>query len=92
MSEFPKFRQDEYPTLYIEQTDKDLAKQINPNFRYSHFKTIARGGKSLIQSCRDQHLGRVICYKSLLPELTKAIVTRSACISHAAAPQYHAHL
>ena len=68
MSEFPKFRQDEYPTLYIEQTDKDLAQQINPNFRYSHFKTIAKGGKSLIQSCSDQHLGRVICYKSLLPE------------------------
>ena len=68
MSEFPKFKQDEYPTLYIEQTDRDLAKKINPNFRYSHFKTIARGGKSLIQSCQDQHLGRIICYKSLLPE------------------------
>ncbi len=68
MSEFPKFKQDDYPKLYTEQTDKDLAKQINPNFRYSHFKTIAKGGKSLIQSCRDQHLGRVICYKSLLPE------------------------
>lgn len=68
MSEFPKFRQDDYPSLYIEQTDKDLAQHINPNFRYSHFKTIAKGGKSLIQSCRDQHLGRVICYKSLLPE------------------------
>jgi len=68
MSEFPKFRQDEYPKLYIEQTDKDLAKEIDPNFRYMHFKTIARGGKSLIQSCKDMHLGRVVCYKSLLPE------------------------
>lgn len=68
MSEFPKFSQSEYPILYIEQTDKDLAKHPNPNFRYTHFTTIAKGGKSLIQSCRDQHLGRLVCYKSLLPE------------------------
>ncbi len=68
MSEFPKFKQEDYPKLYIEQTDKDLAKKVDPNFRYAYFKTIAKGGKSLIQSCKDMHLGRVICYKSLLPE------------------------
>lgn len=68
MSEFPKFSQNDYPTLYIEQTDKDLPEKLSQNFRYSHFKTIAKGGKSLIQSCRDQYLGRIICYKSLLPE------------------------
>lgn len=68
MSDFPKFKQADYPTLYLEQTDKELPKELDPNFRYSHFKTIAKGGKSLIQSCKDMHLGRVICYKSLLPE------------------------
>jgi len=68
MSEFPKFKQEDYPKLYIEQTDKELAKKIDPNFRYAYFKTIAKGGKSLIQSCKDMHLGRVVCYKSLLPE------------------------
>lgn len=71
MSEFPKFKQADYPKLYIEQTDKELAKKIDPNFRYAYFKTIAKGGKSLIQSCKDMHLGRVICYKSLLPEFAE---------------------
>ncbi|MBX2847778.1 MAG: serine/threonine protein kinase [Acidiferrobacterales bacterium] len=68
MSEFPKFKQADYPKLYIEQTDKELPEKIDSNFRYAYFKTIARGGKSLIQSCKDMQLGRVICYKSLLPE------------------------
>ena len=67
MSEFPKFRQADYPTLYLEQTDKDLVKTLDPNLRYAYFKTIAKGGKSLIRSCKDMHLGRVVCYKSLLP-------------------------
>jgi len=83
MSEFPKFRQDEYPKLYIEQTDKDLPKEIDPNFRYSHFKTIARGGKSLIQSCRDMHLGRVICYKSLLPEFANDSIEQKRLLREA---------
>ena len=68
MSEYPKFRQADYPKLYLEQTDKDLAKSLHPNLRYAYFKTIAKGGKSLIQSCKDLHLGRVVCHKSLLPE------------------------
>jgi len=67
MKEYPKFKPKEYPTLFTEQTDKDLAQTLNPNFRYTHFSTIAKGGKSLIQSCRDTHLNRVVCYKSLLP-------------------------
>ena len=28
-----------------------------------------RGGKSLIMSCKDLHLSRVVCYKTLRPEL-----------------------
>ena len=68
MSEFPKFKQADYPKLYLEQTDKDLSKSLHPSFRYAYFKTIAKGGKSLIQSCKDLHLGRVVCHKSLKPE------------------------
>ena len=68
MSEYPKLKLPDQTTLFIEQTDKDLAQKIDPNFRYAYFKTIARGGKSLIQSCKDMQLNRVICYKSLLPE------------------------
>ncbi len=68
MSEYPKFKLPDNQTIFIEQTDKDLATKNDHNFRYAYFKTIAKGGKSLIQSCRDMHLNRVICYKSLLPE------------------------
>lgn len=68
MDEYPKLKLADGPQLFIEETDKDLAQSLNPNFRYSHFKTVAKGGKSLIQSCRDMHLNRVVCYKSLLPE------------------------
>ena len=68
MSEYPKFKLPDNPTLFVEQTDKELATKIDLNFRYAYFKTIAKGGKSLIQACKDMHLNRVICYKSLLPE------------------------
>ena len=68
MSEYPKLKLPDKPQLFIEQTDKALAKKADPNFRYAYFKTIAKGGKSLIQSCKDLHLNRDICYKSLLPE------------------------
>jgi len=68
MSEYPKLKLPDEPTLFIEQTDKELATKADPNFRYAYFKTIAKGGKSLIQSCKDLHLNRVVCHKSLLPE------------------------
>jgi serine/threonine-protein kinase len=71
MNEFPKFKQADYPTLYLEQTDQELAKNLDPNIRYAYFKTIAKGGKSLIQSCKDLHLGRVVCHKSLRSEFAR---------------------
>ncbi|XXK60075.1 hypothetical protein ACMAY9_06345 [Porticoccaceae bacterium nBUS_09] len=83
MSEFPKFRQADYPKLYLEQTDKDLAKSLHPSLRYAYFKTIAKGGKSLIQSCKDLHLGRVVCHKSLLPEFANdPIEQKGCCVRH----------
>lgn len=69
MSEYPKLKLPEKQApLIIEQTDKGLAQKIDPNFRYAYFQTVAKGGKSLIQSCKDLHLNRTVCYKSLLPE------------------------
>jgi eukaryotic-like serine/threonine-protein kinase len=68
MTSFPKLRIDEYAMVYLEDTDRALPTKINQNTRYAYFKTIAKGGKSLIQSCKDMHLGRTICYKKLLPE------------------------
>lgn len=54
--------------LYAEDTDMPLPEKLNPNTRYAFFSTIAKGGKSVIQSCRDLHLRRTVCYKSLRPE------------------------
>ena len=63
-------RSKSYPGVYLRDTDKTLPSHVanHNNLRYTHFKTIARGGKCLIQSCRDSHLSRTVCYKSLHPE------------------------
>lgn len=67
MLEFPQQNVEE-PHLYAEETDKPLPETLNPKTRYAFFSTIAKGGKSLIQSCRDLHLRRTVCYKTLRPE------------------------
>lgn len=59
---------DDYPVVYLKDTDKPLPKRIHPHTRYAYFKTIARGGRSIIQSCKDLHLMRLVCYKTLKPE------------------------
>ncbi|MFV8818782.1 serine/threonine protein kinase [Haliea sp. E17] len=90
MLEFPQQKDADTP-LYAEDTDAPLPEQLNPNTRYAYFSTIAKGGKSLIKSCRDLHLRRTICYKSLRPEfINDPIETRrllreariSACLQH----------
>jgi len=83
MSEYPKFKLPEFPTLVVEQTDKDLAKKLDVNFRYAYFKTIAKGGKSLIQSCKDMHLNRIVCYKSLLPEFADDLTEQKRLLREA---------
>ena len=45
--------------------------RLKNNTRYIYFKEIARGGKCIIQSCKDLHLCRVVCYKQLRPELAE---------------------
>lgn len=83
MSKFPKFKQADYPKLYLEQTDKELSKNSQSNFRYAYFKTIARGGKSLIQSCKDMHLGRIVCHKSLLAEFADDAIEQKRLLREA---------
>lgn len=67
MPEFAQQKEAVTP-LYAEETDAPLPEKLNPNTRYAYFSTIAKGGKSLIKSCRDLHLRRTICYKTLRPE------------------------
>ncbi len=68
MPEFPELPVKEYAQVYKEDTDKTLPQKLDTNLRYGFFSTIATGGKSLIKSCRDMHLGRFVCYKTLKPE------------------------
>lgn len=66
---FPK-PQDKYPVLYLKDTDIALPQHVvNNKMRYGYFTPIAKGGKCLIQSCKDFHLSRVVAHKSLRPEL-----------------------
>jgi serine/threonine protein kinase len=66
---FPK-PQDKYPVVYLADTDLDLPDHVvNNTMRYTQFKTVAKGGKCLIQSCKDYHLSRVVAHKSLLKEI-----------------------
>ena len=68
MTSFPEPPSDEYAILYLENTDRELPLKLNPNMRYAYFKTIAKGGKAIIQSCKDLNLSRTVCYKKLRPE------------------------
>lgn len=70
MHEFPQKNVGD-SRLYAEETDAPLPETLNPKTRYAFFSTIATGGKSVIQSCRDLHLRRTVCYKSLRPEFVK---------------------
>ena len=60
---------DRLEQLYVEETDRKLPDKIDVRTRYAFFSTLARGGKCLIQSCKDLHLSRTICYKSLHKEI-----------------------
>ena len=68
MRELPEQPQDDYPRILFEDTDRPLPERLHQGTRYIHFKTLAKGGKSIIQTCRDLHLARTICWKKLKPE------------------------
>lgn len=67
MLEFPQPQKGD-SKLYLEDTDAPLPEKLNPNTRYAFFSTIATGGKSVVRSCRDLHLSRTVCYKTLRSE------------------------
>ncbi|MET0066571.1 MAG: serine/threonine-protein kinase [Candidatus Thiodiazotropha sp.] len=65
-----KFQQPpkEQNDVFLEDTDRPLPEVLNPSTRYMFLGEIAKGGKSLIQSCKDLYLSRVVAYKTLRPE------------------------
>ncbi|MBT5718821.1 MAG: hypothetical protein HOI69_04685, partial [Gammaproteobacteria bacterium] len=60
-----------------------MPEKIDPRTRYAFFSTIATGGKSLIKSCKDLHLSRFICYKTLKPEFAKDEIEQKRLIREA---------
>ncbi|MFT6094321.1 MAG: serine/threonine-protein kinase [Pseudohongiellaceae bacterium] len=72
-----------YESVFLEETDKALPEKIDPRTRYAFFSTIAKGGKSLIKSCKDLHLSRFVCYKTLRPEFANDKVERLRLIREA---------
>ena len=82
MLEFPEPPKG-FSDIYLEDTDQDLPARIDPNTRYAYFQTIAKGGKSLIQSCKDLHLSRVIAYKTLRAEFAKDQVEQKRLLREA---------
>jgi len=58
----------EYSNIFLEETDRPLPEVLNQNTRYMFLGDIAKGGKSLIKSCKDMHLSRVVAYKTLRSE------------------------
>ena len=56
---------------------------MDPNLRYAFFSTIATGGKSSIKSCKDLHLSRFVCYKTLRPEFADDEVEQQRLIREA---------
>ncbi len=82
MLEFPEPPKS-YSSVFLEETDKPLPEKIDPRTRYAFFSTIATGGKSLIKSCKDLHLSRFICYKTLKPEFAKDEIEQKRLIREA---------
>ena len=72
-----------YSAVFLEETDKPLPRKIDPRTRYAFFSTIAKGGKSLIKSCKDLHLSRFICYKTLKPEFADDEIEQGRLIREA---------
>lgn len=83
MSEFPQLSKDLYPNVYLEETDALLPRKVDQNLRYAYFKVLAKGGKCLVQSCKDLNLNRFICYKSLLPEFEKDTIEQQRFVREA---------
>lgn len=72
-----------YKSVFLEETDKVLPEKIDPRTRYAFFSTIATGGKSLIKSCKDLHLSRFVCYKTLKPEFANDEIEQQRLIREA---------
>lgn len=69
--------------VFLEDTDRPLPEVLNPNTRYMFLGEIAKGGKSLIQLCKDLHLSRVVAYKTLRSEFVHDVIEQTRLLREA---------
>ena len=72
MSQPPSHRtaEDNYPKIDAKETDRQLSKYFANNFdRYTEFSALGKGGSAVLQTCRDNNLGRTVVMKILHKEL-----------------------
>lgn len=64
--------QDSYPQIDAKETDRQLSRYFANNFdRYTEFVPFGRGGSAVLQSCRDNNLGRTVVMKVLHSKMAK---------------------
>jgi serine/threonine-protein kinase len=73
----------EYADVFLDDTDRPLPEILNPNTRYMFLSTIAKGGKSIIKSCKDMHLNRVVAYKELRSEFINDEIEKTRLLREA---------
>lgn len=57
---------DNYPQIDARDTDRQLSRYFANDFnRYTEFSPVGKGGIGMLQSCRDNNLGRVVVMKVL---------------------------
>jgi eukaryotic-like serine/threonine-protein kinase len=63
---------DSYPHIDAKDTDRQLNQYYSNSFtRYSNFEPLAKGGSAILQTCRDDNLGRTVVMKILHPHLAQ---------------------
>lgn len=69
----PSWRADEdYPQIDAKETDRQLSKYFSNNFdRYTEFVPLSRGGSGVLQTCRDNNLGRTVVMKVLHKQMAR---------------------
>lgn len=56
--------------ITLQDTDAALGRHVkNGYMRYRDFKPLTQGGEAILQTCRDENLGRTVVMKTLLPQL-----------------------
>jgi len=56
--------------ITLQETAAELSRHVkNGYMRYKDFKPLTQGGEAILQTCRDENLGRTVVMKTLLPQL-----------------------